>query len=163
MILSTHAIVGAALSSFIPDHPALSFCVGVASHFLIDAIPHSDYPLTSISIGRSRSALTFNRFLLRDLFMLSADAAIGVAVALSLYPGSGCRLAVLSGAFGAILPDPLQLLYRLFPKEPLRSLQHFHVWIHTNRKLSPRFAVVSQLAFVLLVVGAVDAMRTLRL
>jgi hypothetical protein len=44
MILTTHAVVGAALASFVPEHPAVAFVVGFGSHFILDAIPHVDYP-----------------------------------------------------------------------------------------------------------------------
>jgi hypothetical protein len=159
MILSTHAIVGAAIASFMPEHPALAFVAGIASHFAIDAIPHSDYPLRSISIGRSRSAVTFDHLLLRDLLLIAFDTTAGIAIALWLYAGAGVTFAVLAGAIGAILPDPLRLAYRLYPKEPLQSLQRFHVWIHTNRKLSPKLAIVSQVGFVLLTIGLADVLR----
>ena len=53
MILSTHAVVGGTIASFVPGHPVLAFVIGAASHFAIDAIPHVDYPLYSISIKRS--------------------------------------------------------------------------------------------------------------
>jgi len=39
MILSTHAIVGAAIASFLPSHPTTAFVLGFASHFVLDAIP----------------------------------------------------------------------------------------------------------------------------
>ena len=52
MILSTHAIVGGAIASLFPSHPALVAVAGFASHFAIDAIPHWDYPLRSISTGQ---------------------------------------------------------------------------------------------------------------
>ena len=159
MILSTHAIVGAAIASFVPGHPALAFVAGVASHFVIDAIPHSDYPLRSISIGRSRSAITANHHLVRDLGFITFDAAAGLAVAAWLYAGPGATLAVLLGAFGAILPDPLQLAYRLYPREPLRSLQRFHRWMHTKHKLSWPWAVSSQGLFVLLIIGIAEFVR----
>jgi len=45
MILTTHAIVGAALASFLSSHPAAAFVAGFASHFVLDAIPHVDYPI----------------------------------------------------------------------------------------------------------------------
>ena len=45
MILTTHAIVGAALASFLPSHPIAAFVAGFASHFALDAIPHVDYPI----------------------------------------------------------------------------------------------------------------------
>jgi len=49
MILSTHAVVGGAIASFIPLHPLLVAVAGFASHFAIDAIPHWDYRLRSQS------------------------------------------------------------------------------------------------------------------
>jgi hypothetical protein len=151
MILSTHAVVGAALASLIPDHPVIAFVVGAASHYAIDAIPHVDYPLYSITVRRSaKSALTVNPLLLRDLTLLTFDACVGLAIVLWLY---GAGPAVLAGALGAMLPDPMQLASKLYPREPLRSLQRFHVWIHTKRKLSWPLGVIAQLSFVALVVG----------
>jgi hypothetical protein len=159
MILSTHAIVGGAVASLMPAHPAVAFVVGMASHYAIDAVPHGDYPLRSISIGKNRAAITFNPLLLRDLFMIASDGAIGIAITLWLYAGPGVTLAVLSGAIGAMLPDPLQLAYGLFPREPLRSLQRFHVWIHMKNRLESSLAAVSQAGFVLLTIGLVEIVR----
>ena len=160
MVLSTHAIVGAAIASLMPQHPALAFVCGIASHFAIDAIPHSDYRLRSISVSRrSRSAITLNLSLVRDLALLTFDAAVGLAVAVWLYVAPGSALAVLLGATGAMLPDPLQVAYRLYPKEPLRTLQRFHRYIHSNRKLRSPLAVSSQLLFVLLTIAVTEALR----
>lgn len=159
MILSTHAIVGASIASFMPNQPALAFIAGVASHFLIDAIPHSDYRLHSISIGRSRSAITANGFLVRDLGLLAVDASAGLVVALVLYASPGATLAVLLGAVGGMLPDPLQLAHRLYPREPLRSLQRFHVWMHTKHRLTWPWAAISQTLFVLLTIFVAEFAR----
>lgn len=154
MILSTHAVVGGALASFMPGHPVLGFVIGAASHFAIDAIPHVDYPLHSITVKRSaKSALTLNWSLVRDLGLITLDACVGLAIVLWLYASPGATTAVLAGAFGAMLPDPLQLMSKLYPREPLKSLQRFHVWIHTKRRLSWPLGVASQLSFVGLVIG----------
>ena len=51
MILTTHAVVGAALASFVPSHPAAAFVLGFGSHFNLDAIPHVDYPIKSRSVN----------------------------------------------------------------------------------------------------------------
>ena len=132
MILSTHAIVGGAAASLRPAHPAAAFVVGIASHFAIDAIPHVDYPLHSITVRRSASsALTLNWLLVKDFGLLTVDACIGLAIVFWLY---GATPAVVAGALGAMLPDPMQLVSKLYPREPLRSLQRFHVWIHAKRK-----------------------------
>ena len=160
MILSTHAIVGAAIASLMPDHPALALASGIASHFAIDAIPHWDYSLRAISVRpNSRAALILNWSLCRDLGLIGLDACVGLAIALWLYAGPGAELSVLLGALGAMLPDPLQLAHRLYPREPLRTLQRFHVWIHTDRKLTWPIGVSSQLSFVGLVVLVFAAMR----
>jgi hypothetical protein len=73
MILSTHAIVGGAVASLLPSHPVLVAVLGFASHFVIDAIPHWDYPLQSISVkpGADNRELKLDRRLLLDLFLIS--------------------------------------------------------------------------------------------
>jgi hypothetical protein len=38
----------------------------------------------------------------------------------------------------SMLPDPLQFAHSLFPREPLNTLQRFHGWIHSKRKLAWR-------------------------
>ena len=154
MILSTHAVVGGAIASLMPGHPAVAFVVGVANHFAIDAIPHVDYPLYSITVRRSApSVLTLNWLLVQDLSLIALDASLGLAIVLWLYASPGAAAAVLAGALGAMLPDPLRVLHKLYPREPLRSLQRFHGWMHTKRRLSWPLGVSSQLSFVALVVG----------
>ena len=154
MILSAHAIVGGTIASLMPGHPVLCFFVGAASHFAIDAIPHVDYPLHSISVRRSSPrALTLNWLLVQDLGLITLDACVGLAIVLWLYASPGATTAVVAGALGAMLPDPLQLLQKLYPREPLKSLQRFHSWIHTKRRLKWPLGVSSQLSFVALVVA----------
>jgi hypothetical protein len=154
MILSTHAVVGGAIASLMPGHPVLAFVVGVASHYAIDAIPHVDYPLYSISVRRSApSAMTLNWLLVQDLGLITLDACVGLAIVIWLYASPGATTAVLAGAIGAMLPDPLQVVHKLYPREPLRSLQRFHAWMHTKRRLGWTLGVTSQLSFVALVIG----------
>jgi hypothetical protein len=154
MILSTHAVVGGAIASLMPGHPVLAFVIGAASHFAIDAIPHVDYPLHSITVKQSApSAMTLNWLLVQDLGLITLDACVGLAIVLSLYASPEATTAVLAGALGAMLPDPLQILSKLYPREPLRSLQRFHSWIHTKRRLGWRLGASSQFFFVALVVG----------
>jgi hypothetical protein len=67
MILCTHAVVGAALASFVPSHPAAAFAIGFASHFVLDAIPHWDYSIKSRSINPMIGApIVFDSALLQD-------------------------------------------------------------------------------------------------
>ena len=141
MILSTHAIVGGAIASFLPSHPLLAVVAGFASHFAIDAIPHWDYPLQSIAIGKGADnrRLRLSRNVVLDLAVIALDAACAKASALALW-----LFATLASIWvdcsrrrRVMLPDPLQFAHRLF-HEPLNTLQRFHGWIHAKRKLAWR-------------------------
>jgi len=87
MILSTHAIVGGAIASLFPSHPFLVAVAGFASHFAIDAIPHWDYPLRSVALGKSADnrRLKLNATLFRDVALVGLDACTGLALALLLF------------------------------------------------------------------------------
>jgi hypothetical protein len=158
MILSTHAVVGGALAGLFPSHPVAAFAVGFASHFVIDAIPHWDYPLRSISVARgARNQVRLTPALARDVALIGFDAIVGLALAIGIFATPSTIVAVLAGAVGAMLPDPLQFVHTLYPHEPLASLQRFHRWMHTKRRLRWPIGVSSQVAFVATVVGTTFA------
>jgi hypothetical protein len=152
MILCTHAIVGAAFGSFVPSHPGLAFVLGFCSHFVLDAIPHWDYPIRSASLSpRRSSSMRVDRAFVADLLTIGTDGVSGLAAAVVLFgPQSG----VLAAAIAAMLPDPLQLLHAHFGHEPLGTLQRFHRWIHSKRKIAVvPFGALSQLALLASVYG----------
>jgi hypothetical protein len=147
MILSTHAVAGAALASLLPSHPTIVVVAGFASHFAMDAIPHWDYPLRSISLKPNDGKRISGNGLLRDIGLVAVDACAGLALAIWLFATSATIGVILLGAVAAMLPDPLQVAHRLCPREPLRTLQRFHVWIHCNSQLEWPIGVSSQVAF----------------
>src|SRR5262249_51578879 len=140
MILSTHAVVGAAVASLFPSHPVLVVVLGFASHFAIDAIPHWDYPLHAISVqpGVDNRTLQIDHHLLLDLALIGFDACAGLALAMLLFGTPGTVGVIALGALAGMLPDPLQFVHSLYPHEPLNSLQRFHRWIHSKRRLAWR-------------------------
>jgi hypothetical protein len=86
MILTTHAVVGAALASFVPSHPAVAFVLGFGSHFILDAIPHVDYPIRSRSVNPKFGApMAFDRALLQDVVTIGSDGLFGLVAALFLF------------------------------------------------------------------------------
>lgn len=156
MTLTTHAIVGAALASFLTASPLAAAAVAFASHFALDAIPHWDYPIQSTAVQpNNTSALAYDRALVRDVVLIGFDALLGTLIGLALFATSANFWVVLLGAACAILPDPLQFAYGRLPREPLASLQRFHVFIHTNVRLEgrPLLGLVTQVAFVVVVVA----------
>jgi len=160
MILSTHAITGAALATFVPAQPAAAFVLGFLSHFALDAIPHWDYPLRSPLIAPNNGAhMLLNRALVFDLVTIGFDALFGLLVAVLLFATSGNYWAILSGVCGAMLPDALQFLYARFPREPLRAFQRFHEWMHTDKCIKPLLGIGSQFGLVVLIVSATIAVH----
>ncbi len=149
MILCTHAIVGGAIATLFPSHPAIVAVAGFASHFALDAIPHWDYPLQTISIGAKADNrhLTLDRNLIFDLMLIGFDACAGLAIAVWLFASPATRDLIVLGGLMAILPDGLQFACSLYPREPLKSLQRFHQWIHSKQQLSWPLGASSQVLF----------------
>jgi hypothetical protein len=155
MILSTHAVVGAALASFVPSHPLAALVIGFASHFALDAIPHWDYPIKSRSVNPKIAApLVLDQALLQDALTIGFDGVFGIMAAVLLFGSPTNYLAILLGAIGAMLPDPLQFIHARLPHEPLRTLQRFHRWAHTDERIKDAILGIStQAAFVAFVVA----------
>ena len=161
MILTTHAIVGAALASFLPSHPIAAFVTGFASHFALDAIPHVDYPIKSRSVNpRVGAPMAFDRALLQDAVTIGSDGMFGIMAALFLFSTTASFWAILMGALGAMLPDPLEFVHTRLPHEPLRTLQRFHLWAHTKKRMKGVIlGVGTQAAFVACVIGLTAAIH----
>lgn len=149
MTLATHAIAGAALATTMPTRPVLVFAAGFASHFLLDAIPHWDYPLDNgMFVGRP---------VYLDLIKIAGDGLLGLVVSWLLFHSWVGMIA----ALGAILPDALQFAYFKLRGPILTPLQRFHMWIHTDHRLKnrPMVGVFSQVLLVILIVWLTAGLR----
>ena len=155
MTLTAHAIVGAAVASVMPMHPVLGICAAFGSHFLVDAIPHWDYPMRSPFVNPQFGApMKLDRALLLDVISIGSDGLLGMILAIALFATPATWWLIAAAAAAGILPDPLQFVYAHFKHEPLISLQRFHLWIHTTNHLHGRvaFGVTSQIGFLALCV-----------
>lgn len=151
--MSTHAIVGGAIASLVPLNPAAAAIAGFASHFAIDAIPHWDYPLRSISLGKDADnrRLPFSSATLTDFGIVALDAFAGFGLALWLFATEDSIWAIGIGAFAGMLPDALQFVRTLYPRGPLHALQRFHWWAHSKRALTGISGMGSQFALALMI------------
>ena len=106
--------------------------------------------------------MKYDTALLADAITISADAALGVALALLFFAAKGSMALIACGALAAILPDVLQFAYTRFPHEPLASLQTFHRWAHISEGIKqPILGIVSQVIFLVVIVAAVHTINTL--
>lgn len=130
MVITPHALVGAALGRLSPSVP-VAFAAGVASHYALDAIPHDDYSPEGVG---GRVALT-----------------IDFALALRLLAGERAARRELAGALGGITPDLLHQVYVRWPTDLpgevfLRLHEAWHSFIHAAAPPRPPRGLVSQIA-----------------
>ena len=135
MILTTHAITGAAVASLNPTRPISGFFAGVVLHFILDAIPHWEYRIHSDSINPGiGSTFVFDRDLFGDVLRIGSDMSLGIILSLALFYSPQSAFAVLAGALGGVTPDALQFVYGRVRRGPIVYLQKFHEWIHSPYK-----------------------------
>lgn len=110
MFLTVHAVAGEVAAQSLSVSPVWAFIIGFISHFFIDALPHGDEDLGA----------PHQHNLVRFLVLLTLlDLSIMALVQAFLWKaGLITNPAVLLAAFGAMLPDGLQVPDIIFPKGP---------------------------------------------
>lgn len=159
MILTTHAIAGATVATLVPSHPVLGFALGFSSHFLLDAIPHWSYKLSSMK-GDDKNPLNkdmvINKDFLKDLLKVGTDGIMGLLISYIILGVSNQHsiFIICLGAIAGMLPDALQFFYFKWRHEPLVSLQKFHIWIHSKICLDekPLIGISSQILIILIII-----------
>jgi hypothetical protein len=115
-VLLTNHVLSGALIGALARRPLPAFAVGVASHFVLDAVPHW---------GKWGSRRRFLRVAVRDgLVSLAAMSA------LTAVSPPDRRLAVLAGMAGAALPDLDKPVKLVFGRSPFpAAFDRFHMRI----------------------------------
>ncbi len=145
MLLTNHVLSGAVIGA-LARRPGLAFAAGVASHFVLDAIPHW---------GKWGSKRRFVRVATRD-----GLASLAIMGALAAAAPADRRLAVLAGMAGAALPDADKPTRLWFGWSPWPSaVNRFHTRIQRE---SRRRAYVEVLAGSVLASAALIAIRRRR-
>lgn len=134
MILSVHSIFGAMTASLVPAHPVAGFALGFVGHFVLDAIPHRDYELSSLELGSDKkyknisvqNLINKKIKLFRDLFWLSIDVLVGLCLAFMFFYNFNYPWAFLFGVAGALLPDFIIFIYLTLWRKPLSFFNKFH-------------------------------------
>jgi hypothetical protein len=124
MFITTHAAIGALLAEAVPNHPVAAFCLGVASHFLSDIIPHGDSHLYKgfVSGTKVRRALAY----------VTIDGVIALFFSLFLLNTKlvDNQLATTWGIVGGVLPDLMVGVYEVTRFRALRLFHRFHFFFH---------------------------------
>ena len=149
MIASTHLAVGAAVGltvqkclseSSSPEKLFWAFVVGVASHVVLDALPHKEYTVDG----------------LRLWLVLLVETGVVFALVLSLQNSLLLNLLIFFGMAGGAIPDLIELSYRYFVKWPLlvnlgSKIHIFHGTIPTGLEVNFYFQLLIAFAAIILV------------
>ena len=128
MLVTNHVLSGAVLGAVLPS-PAAAFGAGLASHFVLDALPHW---------GVENDPQGFLRVAVRD--GLAGLATIGVVAALAVPER---RTRVLAGIAGAALPDLDKPVLHFFGRDPFPTpVNWFHRAIQREAPHRMRHEVV---------------------
>ena len=123
MTITTHAAIGAAIG-FNVGSPILGFILGVASHFLVDMIPHGDSALLKqLRAGKKiRGPIAYG-----TVDSLIALMLILVLSNIDVYTST---LAFTAAIAGSILPDLLSGFYDLTKSKYLLWFNKLHFFFH---------------------------------
>lgn len=146
MTLTTHAAIGAAIGAKLGD-PTLGFSLGVASHFLVDMIPHGDVRLLAWYRASQKRK--------RAVGYVAADAAVACWLVFFLLHLADYknRTAFSYAIAGSVLPDVLVGMYDVTKHEALRPFVRLHFFFHNffSKKYGDvklRYALVAQAAVI---------------
>jgi len=154
MILTTHSIIGAGIVNLFPNNPTAGFGLALASHYLLDMIPHKDYEVGAFIDSESKTVKSvFNNFKsFLHLTLVGIDFFVGVILCVLFYVRDE-KTAYLAavGVLGGVLPDFFQLLYLKYKNGPLNSIQKVHDSVHNRAK--PITGYLSQFLTVIIFVS----------
>jgi putative flippase GtrA len=153
MILVSHIAVASAAVAPLAAEPltaasgAFVFLIALASHYVLDLIPHWDYKLALIKDSPAsqknnyvmeRKFVFSKKALFKDLSRHLIDGAAGLAIGYWLFfyfnnlPFALDKVFILGIAAGAsILPDFIELLYAAFKRPFLAKIHKFHYFFHS--------------------------------
>ncbi|MDP2638779.1 MAG: hypothetical protein Q8P06_01265 [Candidatus Azambacteria bacterium] len=138
MILASHIIISGLLGSQTGNY-FLAAVLGLASHYILDAIPHWDY-LSEEFETRAHTEKGFikRKQFWRELINVAFDALLGLAllfIFIRIDKNANIVPAIIGAMFG-VLPDPLGLLHWITKWKFLKwnsDLQKFvHYSIHSK-------------------------------
>lgn len=137
MILTPHLLAGAAIASKVQPVP-LALLLAFLSHYLLDLLPHGEYPINNIQEKKWKKSLV-------GFLRVGLDASFGGLLVLLF---SDNIPVIFAGAFLAVLPDGFNFLNLVFPNSVLKIQKRIHHRIHfpETKKIPLFLGILSQIA-----------------
>jgi len=133
-----HVVVGAAIASKIAN-PAIALPLALASHFLLDKVPHWNPHINTEKKKYGRITKSTNNFVFLDV---ATSLILGFAIAFKAYPDINHFTWILVASFVAIVPDLAEVPYYY-----LNSKSKFIAnWVRTQKSLQVDASIIPGLA-----------------
>lgn len=151
MILTTHIITGGILGGISPNL-WLAAILGLASHYLLDAIPHWDYLSPEFKKATNLNKKFFKeKAFWQDFIKITIDIFVGLLILTLLGRLKDLNFQkALIGSFFAILPDPIQFLSWTFGWRFLKYSDKLQVLAHSKKEPSLWPGLAIQIALIIL-------------
>lgn len=140
MLELPHTVVGAAIAAKI-GNPALSLPIALASHFVLDLLPHWNPHLNTELKNHGKITSRTTLFVATDVFLSLAG---GLLIASTVLPDTNRFILVILGALMGILPDLIEAPYFFLGLrwEPIERLIKFQKSIQNDAR--PFLGVLTQ-------------------
>lgn len=122
MLTTPHLVLGAAIGANF-DKAIYVVPIAAASHFLLDSIPHLQGYIEVEDLDK------------KDIFLLFADALVGVMLVAILAFNSAQTELIILGAFSAYLPDFHHIYQVIFGSDKLDKYNRIHRKFHWKRDM----------------------------
>jgi hypothetical protein len=122
MLAFVHLIVGAAIGTVVGSWP-LAFAAGFLSHFLLDALPHTDSG--TLKNPEERGTMKLN-----DLVVAGVDLAIALGIMAWLVRLPEFSASMVAGAFGGLVPDFAHPAFHVMPNLRTQVLTGWYYRFH---------------------------------
>jgi len=130
MFLTVHSAAGLVASQYIAN-PILAFIIGFILHYFFDIIPHGDSKIPK----RYWNVVYITFAGIIDILVLTIFVTL-----LMVKTGQILTITKAMAILGSILPDCLQFIYFLLPKNQLlKKINKFHNYFHDL--LYPKFEI----------------------
>ncbi|MFW5853123.1 MAG: hypothetical protein ACOCU8_00600 [Patescibacteria group bacterium] len=135
MIWTSHAVAGGVTAAVLSPWPPLAIAGALASHFVLDAIPHWDYKLKSLQVNQESEEVglkfKFDKWFFYDCLKMAIDFSVGlILVWFFVASGHNSLWLIMIGAVLAVVPDWLFFIYSLWPNRFLKIFVRFHHFCH---------------------------------
>jgi hypothetical protein len=122
MILTTHALVGAAVGKYI-QNPLILTVILIPFHYVLDIFRHGEY---------LNKQSTFRDTTWKVALDLSTGGAIILFAIYSQNISRAVSISIISGAFISMFPDLLTVLYWKLNFKFLKKIYQFHQFAHSR-------------------------------